>query len=70
MQFLKKMLKKLWKISPQYLRLIVLKILCLVFVKQIASPCEPIFVIGAFASISSLGQSARLYSNDKYRNTD
>ncbi|MDO5484647.1 MAG: glycosyltransferase [Desulfovibrionaceae bacterium] len=66
------LLKHCWKASPQWVRLLFLKGLCLARVqKRVAAAARntpfldgPFFVCGAFGSKSGLGQGARLYAQN------
>lgn len=59
------LLKRLWRASPQSLRLLFCAGLCLARAQRRATPVEaagPLFVCGAFSNTSGLAQGARLYA--------
>lgn len=62
------LLKKLWKYSPSCIRqAIVTTLSWRIGPHSPQAPCEPIYVLGAFASSSGLAEGARLYAEARRR---
>lgn len=56
-------LKKIWQHSPSYVRQAIITVLSWrTCAHSPQAPCEPIYVLGAFASSSGLAEGARLYA--------
>lgn len=64
---MQKVLKSLWKASPQHLRLLFCAAICLLKARKrivAPEPTEPVYVCGPFANNSGVGCGARLYAEE------